>query len=425
MKKLIIVFLIFILPLTSIYSQWIIQYNQGDAYLTSLQFFNENTGNIFGWNSGLYSGGYFYKTTNGGTNWDSMPMPSYMSTIYLEKQSFINASTGYVCGFSNKIFKTTNGGVSWSYSLAPYSTMGNQSYNAIQFLNEQTGYIGGRFGIRAKTTNGGNNWITLDTALEQILSIDFIDVNYGFMGDTWSDVYKTTDGGLTWSYKYLKDSLSNEYTYNEIKFINYNTGFMIGSNLDGGVLFKTTNGGNNWKDILIYQNNNSFNSLFILDGSIFYIGCSSQGLILKSTNGGINWSNQYLPNPSPYIGTFFVNSNIGYATSAGHIYKTTNGGVFIKKISSEVPNEYNLYQNYPNPFNPSTNIKYQITNNKHIILKVFDASGKEIATLVNEKQSPGTYEVSFSGGNLSSGIYFYSLNADGKNIDTKKLVLLK
>jgi len=101
-----------------------------------------------------------------------------------------------------------------------------------------------------------------------------------------------------------------------------------------------------------------------------------------------------------------------------------NTVVGVEPISKNVPDEYKLYQNYPNPFNPSTNIKYQIPNNGFVSIKVFDILGKEITTLVNEKQSSGTYEVTFDGGDLSSGIYFYKLETDGFS-EVKKLILLK
>ncbi|MCX6164773.1 MAG: T9SS type A sorting domain-containing protein, partial [Ignavibacteriae bacterium] len=81
--------------------------------------------------------------------------------------------------------------------------------------------------------------------------------------------------------------------------------------------------------------------------------------------------------------------------------------------------------NYPNPFNPTTNIKYQITNSSFVSLKVFDILGKEIESLVNEKQEAGIYVMSFNGSDLSSGIYFYSLFVDGNKIDTKRMILIK
>jgi len=92
---------------------------------------------------------------------------------------------------------------------------------------------------------------------------------------------------------------------------------------------------------------------------------------------------------------------------------------------SQTVKEYKLGQNYPNPFNPVTNIKYQIANNKFVTLKVYDMLGKEAAVLVNQKQNPGEYEAVFDGGNLSSGMYYYVLYADGVRIDAKKMTLVK
>jgi hypothetical protein len=96
----------------------------------------------------------------------------------------------------------------------------------------------------------------------------------------------------------------------------------------------------------------------------------------------------------------------------------------VSKIGNSVPDKFSLSQNYPNPFNPSTNIKFQIANNKYVLLKVFDVIGREVQTLVNEKLKPGEYEVTFDGSALPSGVYFYKLTA-GEFTQTKKLILLK
>jgi hypothetical protein len=101
---------------------------------------------------------------------------------------------------------------------------------------------------------------------------------------------------------------------------------------------------------------------------------------------------------------------------------------YSKTIEVEVaaPNNFELSQNYPNPFNPTTVIKYQVPNIKSqtITLKVYDAIGKEVATLVNEVQKPGIYKVSFDASNLSSGIYYYQLKT--KNFfEVKKMLLIK
>lgn len=97
----------------------------------------------------------------------------------------------------------------------------------------------------------------------------------------------------------------------------------------------------------------------------------------------------------------------------------------INQISGTVPDKYSLEQNYPNPFNPFTNIRYQIAKNSYVTLKIYNILGKEVATLVNEKLSAGTYEVKFGGTNLPSGVYYYKLSIDNVPYSVKKMVLLK
>ncbi|MBK7629456.1 MAG: T9SS type A sorting domain-containing protein [Ignavibacteriales bacterium] len=92
--------------------------------------------------------------------------------------------------------------------------------------------------------------------------------------------------------------------------------------------------------------------------------------------------------------------------------------------SSSLPTEFKLSQNYPNPFNPSTKISWESPVSGHQSLKVYDVLGNEVATLVNEYNPAGNYEVEFNANSLSSGIYFYRLQA-GSFIQTKKMILIK
>ena len=95
-------------------------------------------------------------------------------------------------------------------------------------------------------------------------------------------------------------------------------------------------------------------------------------------------------------------------------------------VENIIPNELTLYQNYPNPFNPSTVISYQLSAASFVTLKVYDSLGREVTTLVNEYQQPGTYSSTFSTlrSTLSSGIYFYTLYT-GDNLIVRKMVLAK
>ncbi len=110
------------------------------------------------------------------------------------------------------------------------------------------------------------------------------------------------------------------------------------------------------------------------------------------------------------------NRKISIDESTGIIGLNYNG--------TEVPEGFNLKQNYPNPFNPGTKIDFDINQTGYVLLKVFDVTGKELRTLVSEELKAGSYSYSFNGGNLSSGVYFYSLSLNKNRID-KKMMLIK
>ena len=114
-----------------------------------------------------------------------------------------------------------------------------------------------------------------------------------------------------------------------------------------------------------------------------------------------------------------------YAGTGGKsIFKTTTSTVTDVDNINFVPTGFSLEQNYPNPFNPSTKINWQSPVGSWQTLKIYDILGNEVATLVNEYKTAGSYEVEFSADELTSGIYFYKLKA-GYFVETKKMILLK
>lgn len=94
------------------------------------------------------------------------------------------------------------------------------------------------------------------------------------------------------------------------------------------------------------------------------------------------------------------------------------------QANSKMVHSYALLQNYPNPFNPSTLISYELPASAFVVLKVFDVRGREIETLVNERQNAGKHSVQFNASNLPTGVYFYKIEA-GSYRNTKKFLLLK
>jgi hypothetical protein len=91
---------------------------------------------------------------------------------------------------------------------------------------------------------------------------------------------------------------------------------------------------------------------------------------------------------------------------------------------AETPKEYALDQNYPNPFNPSTELRYRIPRESHVVLKIYDVLGEEVATLVDRNDAPGEYTVQWDGGNLGGGVYFARLKAE-QFIQSRKILLVK
>jgi hypothetical protein len=190
---------------------------------------------------------------------------------------------------------------------------------------------------------------------------------------------------------------------------------------------------------------------FILFGSKRPGGYGWHDIYISKRNPDDTWNNPL--NLGPTINTSFEDvfpsitpdglyffyetakyGDIGYNPywiNIQYIYNLISIG--IKNLGSEIPNRYSLSQNYPNPFNPSTKIKFSIPpanpldggNGDEIVkLLIYNILGKEMTTLVNEKLSPGEYEVEWHAGDYPSGIYFNTLTA-GSYKETKRMVMIK
>jgi len=179
---------------------------------------------------------------------------------------------------------------------------------------------------------------------------------------------------------------------------------------------------NNFAFNIVYSSNSYVDSVYYADSVAHSVAGSTSSALYYQTFWSLasNYTIQFFKNASYKLACLVYTAwvNAGSPLPVG-----------ISQQGSIVE-DYKLYQNYPNPFNPKTNIKYQISNNGIVLLKVYNILGDEIATLVNEKQNAGTYEVQFatnqfSNNHLSSGIYFYRLSIDNMVIDVKKMILTK
>jgi hypothetical protein len=218
-------------------------------------------------------------------------------------------------------------------------------------------------------------------------------------------------------------------------------------------LVKSTNGGDNWSQPRRVNNDppgkNQYFTWMTIDqitGCLYFVFYDARNYsiavytdvyVARSTDGGDTFDNikvnSSTVNTNGYIGDYINISahnnrirpmwtdNFGYRVMTAIIDTFIIG---IKPISNKIADAFYLYQNYPNPFNPTTKIKFDVSENSHVALTLFDLLGKETAKLVNERLEAGSYEIEFDAGNFPSGVYFYRLTA-GDFSRTMKMVLLK
>jgi hypothetical protein len=227
-------------------------------------------------------------------------------------------------------------------------------------------------------------------------------------------LHRSTDGGVTWSggIRVNQDMKNNgKIQYFPSMQVDNQGGIDIlfhddrNTNSDSTDVFlaRSMDGGNTWKEFSL--NNSRFKPKPIVGGSSSYQGDHISLLAVDNKLYAL-WMADYSGIYQIWASIFDMNI------------------LSIDEQNLITVDNINLFQNYPNPFNPTTSLQYTIGSRQFVTLKVFDLLGREVATLVNEEEPVGDYEVEFNGNNLPSGIYFYNLET--KNFsDTKKMVLLK
>jgi len=146
---------------------------------------------------------------------------------------------------------------------------------------------------------------------------------------------------------------------------------------------------------------------------------------------GLNWTVYNRSNsglPDDYVRAIAIDSygNKWIGTDVGGVAVYREGGVLdvYEKEEKIIPRKFSLYQNYPNPFNPETVIEFDIPEVSNVKLEVYDVLGRKVKTILDDRLEVGRYRVRFDGGDLPSGVYFYSLITN-KFSSVKKMVLVK
>lgn len=373
-------------------------------------------------------------------NWDFI----YGGDGFHTKVDYSNSNIIYAESQWGGIGRSTDGGLNFSgidngidFTRTNWSTP-----YVIDLLNPQILYFG-TYKLH-RTTNRGNIWTEISpdltrgpngrlgtiTCVSSAVESDNT-TRVIYVGTDDAKLSVSTNSGTNWvdrtgvlPQRYITDVLADKRS----PATAYVT--LSGYNLDetNPHVFRTTNYGVNWFDISGNLPDVPVNSIIIEYNadSILYVGTDAG--VFYTENLGAEWA---------VLGTGLPNSpvfDLNYHQPTQKLVAGTHGrslfeidltGITgINQDNNPISDDFILYQNYPNPFNPITKISWQSSTGSHQSLKIYDVLGNYITTLVDEFKSAGRHEVSFDASRLTSGIYFYKLEAGGITL-TQKMILLK
>ena len=366
--------------------------------------------NLFAGNDG---GGGVFVSSNNGTSWTAINVG--LSSWYIEALTFsgtdLFAGTG-----GGGIFHSTNNGTNWTEVNTGLTNTTVWSFG-VSGINLFAGTAGGVF----LSTNNGASWTSASNGLTNadVRTFAVIGTNL-FVGTFGGGVFRSTNNGTNWT------PANNGLTNTTVLTL-----AVSGTSLFAGTfnrVFRSTDNGASWTAA---NNGMTYYIVYSLVTYVTNLFAGTNGGVFLSTNNGTSWTEANTGLTNTPVALVVSGSNLFAGTDSNRVWRRPLSEMVtaVEDHSNETPSQYVLEQNYPNPFNPSTIIKYTIPSEGtqravSVQLKIYDVLGNEVATLVNEDKAAVTYEIEFDASALTSGIYYYTLNAGGFS-DTKKMILLK
>jgi len=288
-----------------------------------------------------------------------------------------------------------------------------------------------------RSTDGGNTWLNNDI---------YVCDQPGGWDQTFAGISRSNGLPVT-----VCDISGGPYRGNI--YINYTDS--VGPADHDVKIVKSTNGGFNWSQPIRVNNDPpgreqflTWTAIDMITGYVYivfydrrnYPDTQTDVYLARSTDGGNTFENIKI-SESPFnpINNAFIGDYLNITVHNGRVrpiwQRFVSGNyslwtaiiefpIAVKNQNETIPDKFELFQNYPNPFNPSTKIKFTVPAEEYATMNIFDITGKQVGRIVNESMKPGTYEINFSSENLSSGIYFYRMQA-GKFSAARKMIYLK
>ena len=365
--------------------------------------------------------GALYVSTDNGVTWANSTLEwaglSAVMSIAV-KGDYIFAGT-----YEDDLFISSNNGLNWSHVVLNLSAgvfaLGASGNNVVAYTNGTgPGWI---------STNNGANWSVTGTGVLEIVN-DFLSADGKFYSATRKGLAVSTNDGLTWTTAANNGTPVYPDGRKPMSGLLYRNGIIYANVIDK--ILYSTDFGDNWTATNITLSNFSTSYSMVYYGGKIYaalygLSDTSKGVVYTSNNGA-NWSFMTQGfGTTPSVRKLLINNEYLIAGAyTGGVYRMPLSVLTGTGNENEAVRDFSLKQNYPNPFNPETKISFSINKKEFASLKVYDSMGRVVSVLVNEELKAGNYSFNFNGEKLSSGIYFYKLEA-GNFSDTKRMVLVK
>ena len=407
-------------------ANWIQVFSQSGGYINAIWMSSENNGFMMG--DPVNNRWSLWKTSNGGSNWDStgLYLPDTAGVLSFNNALFSTGSHIWFGTNGRKIYYSSNSGINWIAQDAA----GKVITAVIWFNTLNTGMAGGSSPI-IFTTTGGNSWAAVPgtTSTHGMTGYE----SFWWYVRVIGTIYYTSNNGANWSTVYTAPS----GLYFHLSRARNNT--KMWAVRSGGGISKYTASPTevtNFTILKINELKDNINELVssgnLRDGFGKVLINFLNNSIMQLNNGhpevAIIQMELFKSEVNRLIERGFLTPALGQtlienADETNTLIQGLVGGDNNDHIQNGITS-FALNQNFPNPFNPETKIEFRISDFGLVTLIVYDVLGKEISALLNEEKLPGNYVFIFDGSDLSSGVYFYSLKF-WNFIETKKMFLLR
>jgi hypothetical protein len=361
--------------------------------------------------------GSIYRSSNGGASWTDVS-PGGTSTGVTSLA--VNGSSVFAGAFGVGVFRSMDYGTSWSEANTGLS---NKQVNALAFRQGVLFAATDGKGEVFVSSNDGSSWSKAACRYKLYWPIYCLGVGPTllFAGGGYGAVNWTRDNADSWY------EASPPISTDVVTLVHDGTYLCAGTKGDG--VYRSSNNGSNW----LWANTGLMGDTKVLslavDGMNLFAGTATGGVfhILNNADFGQGfWDNASSGLKNTTIHSLAIMDNNLLAATDDGVWRVAISAIVssVELTRKELPATFRLLQNYPNPFNPSTTIQYALPKSLVVRLSVFDMLGREVSVPVNERSEAGVHEVKYDASRLSSGVYFYRLQA-GDFVSTKKLVVLK